>query len=104
MRARLVAFWECTRSGVADGFAHDQHARLYTNGQFGILYRLPPKVAKVFKQEDSFYMLERISFPSVQGYRAAKVTLQFDCSVVDGLDWLSYTWDTEEVHLIDAHE
>lgn len=46
------------------------------------------------EQEGFFYVLERKSFPFAEGYFAAKATLAFDWSVVDGLDRMPYAWKT----------
>lgn len=87
-----------------DGFAHDQRLRLYTNCKFGILHRFLSKVAEILEQEGTFYVLQRTRLPLAEGYPAGLNTLKFDWSVVDGLNWMPYTWETVEIHLIDTHK
>lgn len=88
------AFWRCVRSGLVDGFAHDQRLRFCTNCGFGVLRRLLFNAAEFLEQEGIFHVLKRTSFLFVEDYLAAKVTLEFDWSAVHGLDWLPCTWET----------
>lgn len=48
--------------------------------------------------EGILHVLERTSFPFVEGYLATKITLEFDWSAVLDLDSVPDMWDTEEVH------
>lgn len=87
-----------------DGLAHDQRLRSYPNRKFGILRRLPPNVVQFLEQEDIFHVLKRTRFLFKNGYMAAKVTLEFDRSVVGGQNFVHLTWKTGEVNSTDAHE
>lgn len=82
----LCAFWKCTRSSVVDGFIHDQRLRLYKNRTFGIHHHLRPNETEFLEQEGIFHVLEHTSFSFVEGYMAARSILEFDWSVVQGLD------------------
>lgn len=98
----MCPFWARARSGVVYDFADDQCLRLYSNRKLSIFHRHPPKEAEFHEQKKNFYFLERTSFSFVERYLAAKVTLGF-WSAVDGLDWVPFTWETEELHSIDPH-
>lgn len=63
----LCAFWECARLGVVDSFIHGQRLRLYTYRKFGILHRLPQKLAEFCEQGEIFHVLENTSFSFVEG-------------------------------------
>lgn len=92
------------RSCVVDGITYGPCLQLYTNRKFGIHHRLSSNAVELLKQEKIFHVLVCTSFPFVDGYSVARATLEFDWSVVDGLDRGVYTYETGEVHMIDARE
>lgn len=49
-------------------------------------------------------MKESTSFLFVEGYLAAKISLEFDWSIVRGLDWIPHTLKIDKKHLVKAHE
>lgn len=87
----LCAFLESARLGIVKGFANDQRLRLNTNGKFGRFHRLSPKVTELFEQKEILYVFRGTSFYFVKGYLASKTSMEYDCSVVHGLDWLLCT-------------
>lgn len=61
-------------------------------------------MAEYLDQKMVFHVMERASFPYLEGYLAPKITQKSDWSVVIGLDRVTCTWETGEVYYIDPHE
>lgn len=71
--------------------------QLYSNRKFNVHHRLLLKMASISLQERILHVFERTIFPFVEGYLAARTTLQLDRPVVYGLDWVPSACNTKRV-------
>lgn len=99
----LCAFWASASSDLVDGFVREPRLCVYTNCKFKILHCLSSKKTQFLEQEGDFRVLERSSFFVLEDFIAAMTSLRSDWSVVSGLHWEPYSWDTA-AHSIDAFE
>lgn len=62
-----------------------------TNCKFGIIHLLPSQMGNFLEAKGVFHVLEGQSFPFIEEYMAAQITLGLVWSVVNGIDGMLYT-------------